>query len=91
VDALGALPGVQVSLPATAPFLLLRVPDGPGVRARLREAGVAVRRADTFPGLTADHLRVAIRPPAQATALVRALASAVRAPSYGSRMQGSGS
>jgi histidinol-phosphate aminotransferase len=74
IDALGELPGVEIALPAHAPFLLLRVPNGPSVRAGLRAAGVAVRRADTFPGLTEDHLRVAVRPQAQARALVRALA-----------------
>jgi histidinol-phosphate aminotransferase len=80
VEALRAIPGVEVHEPAAAPYLLLRVPDGPGVRARLRRHGVAVRRADTFPGLTPDHLRVAVRPPAQARVLVEALRAAV----YGS-------
>jgi histidinol-phosphate aminotransferase len=75
--ALSELPGVQVAGPANAPFLLLRVPDGPGVRARLHAAGIAVRRADTFPGLTEDHLRVAVRPPEQAAVLVRALGAAL--------------
>jgi histidinol-phosphate aminotransferase len=77
VDALAALPDVHVQQPASAPFLLLRVPDGPGVRARLRAGGIAVRRADTFPGLTADHLRVAVRPPEQARVLVEALGAAL--------------
>ncbi|HET9254687.1 MAG TPA: Rv2231c family pyridoxal phosphate-dependent protein CobC [Pseudonocardiaceae bacterium] len=68
-----ALPGVTVHLPAAAPFLLLRVPAGERVRSALAEAGIAVRRADTFPGLTPDHLRVAVRPPETATLLVEAL------------------
>jgi histidinol-phosphate aminotransferase len=42
-------------------FVLLRVPDGVRVRAELRRRGWAVRRGDTFPGLTPDHLRVAVR------------------------------
>jgi histidinol-phosphate aminotransferase len=79
VTALAALPGVQLQLPAAGPFLLLRVPHGPEVRATLRAAGIAVRRCDTFPGLTDDHLRVAVRPPAVAGALVAALAEAVSA------------
>jgi len=78
-DALSALPGVVVALPAAGPFLLLRVPHGERVRAALRAAGIAVRRCDTFPGLTGDHLRVAVRPPALAAALVTALADAVSA------------
>jgi len=47
--------------PAAGPFLLLRVPNGDMVRERLRDRGIAVRRCDTFPGLTAGHLRVAVR------------------------------
>lgn len=73
VRALEALPSVHVAQPAAAPFLLLRVPNGPLVRAELRRRGIAVRRGDTFPGLTEDHLRVAVRPPAQARVLVDAL------------------
>lgn len=78
--ALGALPGVTV-LPGVAPFLLLRLPDGHGIRVRtaLRAAGIAVRRADTFPGLGADHLRIAVRPPDQAAVLAGALAAALPA------------
>ncbi|WHT21145.1 Rv2231c family pyridoxal phosphate-dependent protein CobC [Crossiella sp. CA-258035] len=71
--ALAELPGIQVCGPAAGPFLLLRVRDGERVRIRLRERGVAVRRADTFPGLDADHLRVAVRPPEQAAVLLKAL------------------
>jgi histidinol-phosphate aminotransferase len=76
--ALAAVPGVTV-LPGTAPYLLLRLPDGHGPRARgeLRAAGIAVRRCDTFPGLTADHLRVAVRPPDQVARLVAALGAAL--------------
>ncbi|HWE91834.1 MAG TPA: Rv2231c family pyridoxal phosphate-dependent protein CobC, partial [Pseudonocardiaceae bacterium] len=78
-DALAALPGVDVHEPAAGPFLLLRVPDGDRVRRRLRELGVAVRRCDTFPGLTADHLRVAVRSPQKCAPLLDALRVAVRA------------
>ncbi|MEJ3654136.1 Rv2231c family pyridoxal phosphate-dependent protein CobC [Actinomycetes bacterium KLBMP 9759] len=79
-DALAAVPGVEV-LPGRAPYLLLRLPDGHGdrVRARLRTAGIAVRRGDTFPGLGPDHIRVAVRPAAQVSVLVAALADALTA------------
>ena len=87
VEALAGLPEVQVYLPAAAPFLLLRVPDGVAARARLRAAGVAVRRCDTFPGLSEDHLRVAVRPPAQARLLVEALREALSVGHYGAGMQ----
>ncbi|MGH3918343.1 MAG: Rv2231c family pyridoxal phosphate-dependent protein CobC [Pseudonocardiaceae bacterium] len=76
---LAALPGVTVHQPAAAPFLLLKVPYGERVRAALATAGIAVRRADTFPGLTPDHLRVAVRPPEIATRLVAALRTALAA------------
>ncbi|MGQ0575575.1 MAG: Rv2231c family pyridoxal phosphate-dependent protein CobC [Pseudonocardia sp.] len=78
--SLAALPGVRV-LPGRAPFLLLRLPDGHGERVRtaLRAAGVAVRRADTFPGLGPDHLRVAVRAPDRAAVLAEALAGALAA------------
>jgi histidinol-phosphate aminotransferase len=71
---LAALPGVDV-LPGRAPYLLLRLPDGSGerVRAALRDAGIAVRRGDTFPGLGPDHVRVAVRPADQVARLVTAL------------------
>ncbi|MHA6795182.1 Rv2231c family pyridoxal phosphate-dependent protein CobC [Pseudonocardia bannensis] len=76
--ALAAVDGVTV-LPGAAPYLLLRLPDGSGerVRGELRAAGVAVRRGDTFPGLCADHLRVAVRPPEQVARLVEALEKAL--------------
>lgn len=73
VRQLAALPGVRVHQPAAAPFLLLRIPGGEQVRTALARAGIAVRRAGTFPGLCGDHLRVAVRPPEIATALVEGL------------------
>ncbi|MGH2758200.1 MAG: Rv2231c family pyridoxal phosphate-dependent protein CobC [Actinomycetota bacterium] len=59
--------------PSEANFVLLRVPDGPKVRAALLERGIAVRRADTFPGLSIDHLRIAVRSPDDNATLVAAL------------------
>lgn len=61
VGGLGELSGVSVAGPAEGPFVLVRVSDGLGVRERLREQGFAVRRGDTFPGLGAEWLRVAVR------------------------------
>jgi histidinol-phosphate aminotransferase len=71
---LNELPGVRVYEPAAAPFLLIQVRDGERVRLGLRERGIAVRRGDTFPGLTTDHLRVAVREPARCAVLLAALA-----------------
>lgn len=65
--------GVEVAAPAYGPFLLLRVEDGELVRKRLAADGIAVRRGDTFPGLTADHLRVAVRGIAEVDRLTAAL------------------
>jgi histidinol-phosphate aminotransferase len=77
-SALAAVPGVT-ALPGRAPYLLLRLPAGQGERVReaLRDAGVAVRRGDTFPGLGPDHIRVAVRAPAQVERLVAALSDAL--------------
>jgi histidinol-phosphate aminotransferase len=73
---LSALPGVRV-WPAAANFLLLEVPDGPATIAALAAAGVAVRPASSFPGLTEGHLRVAVRRPAENERLIAGLAEAV--------------
>lgn len=64
---------IDVHEPAAAPFLLLRVPDGPGLRVALRERGIAVRRADTFPGLSEHHVRIAVRSPEKCAPLLAAL------------------
>jgi histidinol-phosphate aminotransferase len=73
VDRLAELPGIDVHQPAAAPFLLLRVPDGVRLRTALRARGIAVRRADTFPGLTPNHLRIAVRAPERCVPLLAAL------------------
>ncbi len=65
--------GVGPVAPSQTSFVLVRVPDGRAVHARLRAAGVAVRRGDTFPGLGPDHLRIAVRPPGRAQTLLAAL------------------
>jgi histidinol-phosphate aminotransferase len=46
---------------ARAPFVLIRTPGADKIRLRLRDAGFALRRADTFPGLGPDWLRIAVR------------------------------
>lgn len=77
-DLLAALPPqVLVEGRPRSSFVLLRVPDGGRVRQALRELGWAVRRADTFPGLTSDHLRVAVRDAATSREFGAALADAL--------------
>ncbi len=66
--------GVQVAGRSQAPFLLCRVPGRPDVRDALRTRGIAVRRGDTFPGLTAEHWRTAVRDSSTSAQLLDALA-----------------
>ena len=61
-------------VPGEAPFVLVEV--GRGVREALRDRGYAVRRGDTFPGLDAGWVRIAVRDPATSDGLVRALTEA---------------
>lgn len=58
-------------VPSAASFVLAR--PGNGVHERLRERGIAVRRADTFPGLGEDWIRIAVRPAAASATLLEAL------------------
>jgi histidinol-phosphate aminotransferase len=71
--ALAALPGVRV-WPTAANFLLLQVADGPAVLAGLAARSIAIRPCHSFPGLTSNHLRVAVRDLADNRRLVDALA-----------------
>ncbi|MET9496864.1 Rv2231c family pyridoxal phosphate-dependent protein CobC [Streptomyces sp. NPDC006552] len=70
--------GVRVAEPAEGPFLLVRVPGAGVVRERLRVAGFAVRRGDTFPGLGVDWVRVAVRGRGVSAGFVRALRDVLR-------------
>ena len=66
--------GVEVAAGSRAPYLLCRVSGRPDVRTGLRERGVAVRRGDTFPGLTPEHWRTAVRGPEASDQLLSAVA-----------------
>jgi histidinol-phosphate aminotransferase len=68
-------PGVTVEGDPQSSFVLVKVPDGPRVRRALRELGWAVRRGDSFPGLSPDHIRIAVRDPATTRAFTAALAA----------------
>ena len=63
-------------VPSSAPFVLTRLRDG--TRAALRGHGVAVRRGDTFPGLDATWVRIAVRPPSLTGRLLLALDQVLR-------------
>ena len=69
---LARLPGVRV-WPSAANFLLLEVPDGIGVASSLYARGFAVRPASSFPGLTENHLRIAVRAAEENDELIAAL------------------
>ncbi len=58
-------------VPGIAPYVLARV--GHGLHAALRDNGIAVRRADTFPGLDDSWVRIAVRPPELTDRLLAAL------------------
>ncbi len=60
--------GLSAASGSTAPA------SGPTVRERLRQAGFAVRRGDTFPGLGPGWLRIAVRDRATNDRFVAALA-----------------
>ena len=75
-ERLAALSGVRM-WPAAANYVLVRVRDGAAVTARLRAAGIAVRPAGSFPGLTADHLRITARGARDNERLAGALAEAL--------------
>jgi len=51
--------GIHVAGTPSGPFVLAQV--GAGVHAQLRDAGYAVRRCDTFPGLDDSWVRIAVR------------------------------
>jgi histidinol-phosphate aminotransferase len=60
VEALDALPDVEVVSGARASFVLVRTAT-PRIWTALADRGFAVRRADTFPGLDEHWIRVAVR------------------------------
>jgi histidinol-phosphate aminotransferase len=81
LTGLAEVPGVT-AWDGAANFVLLRVPEQPGgraVAAALRERGIAVRTS-TFPGLSDDHLRVAVRGAEVAARLTAALTEILHQP-----------
>ena len=58
-------------VPGVAPFVLVEVGDG--VREALRHSGFAVRRCDTFAGLSDRWIRIAVRDPHTIDTFLRAL------------------
>jgi histidinol-phosphate aminotransferase len=73
VAALRDVPGVTVAGEPAAPFVAVRLAGADKVRLELRRRGWAVRRGDTFPGLGAEWLRIAVRDTATSDAFVTVL------------------
>ncbi len=71
---LSQLPGVTVAGTPASSFVLVHVSGADRLRLALRSRGWAVRRGDTFPGLGADWLRIAVRDQATMSAFVSELA-----------------
>jgi histidinol-phosphate aminotransferase len=78
IRALAGVPGVTVAGDPQSAFLVLRLAGADKVRIRLRERGFAVRRGDTFPGLGADWLRVAVRDTATTDPFITALTDVLK-------------
>jgi histidinol-phosphate aminotransferase len=73
VTGLSAVPDVTVVGPAASAFVAVRLSGADKVRLELRKRGYAVRRGDTFPGLGADWLRIAVRDTATTDAFLATL------------------
>jgi histidinol-phosphate aminotransferase len=64
--------------PGEANFVLVEAPGrGGALVQRLAREGIAVRPCESFPGLGADHIRIAVRTPSEHAVLVAAIARAL--------------
>ncbi|MDO5090643.1 MAG: histidinol-phosphate transaminase [Cardiobacteriaceae bacterium] len=75
-EALAALDGVQV-YPSQANFLTVRVPDGKGTTARMRDAGVWIKNLDGAHPLLANCLRLTVSNAAENARMLAALREAL--------------
>ncbi|MDT5042756.1 MAG: histidinol-phosphate aminotransferase [Actinoplanes sp.] len=78
VDGLRAVPGVTVAGEPASAFVAVRLTGAGKIRLELRERGYAVRRGDTFPGLGADWLRIAVRDTATTDAFLATLTDVMK-------------
>jgi histidinol-phosphate aminotransferase len=78
VGALRGVPGATIAGQPASAFVAVQLENADKVRLQLRRRGWAVRRGDTFPGLGADWLRIAVRDTATTDAFVRTLTDVVK-------------
>jgi histidinol-phosphate aminotransferase len=78
VERLHHVPNLTVAGSPASAFVAVRLSGADKVRLELRERGYAVRRGDTFPGLGADWLRIAVRDTATTDAFVETLTSVLK-------------
>jgi histidinol-phosphate aminotransferase len=77
VRRLAGVPKLTVAGAPASAFVAVRVPGADKIRLELRERGYAVRRGDTFPGLGADWLRIAVRDTSTIDAFVETLTAVI--------------
>jgi histidinol-phosphate aminotransferase len=73
---LGQIRGLTLH-PSHTNFVLVEVPDGPGLIARLRAQSIAVRPAASFPGFGPHHIRLTARDGATNARLAAAIEAAL--------------
>ncbi len=73
VRRLRHVPNLTVAGDPASAFVTVRLDGADKIRLELRERGYAVRRGDTFPGLGADWLRIAVRDTSTTDAFVDTL------------------
>lgn len=73
LEGLETVDGVHVAANPAANFVLLHTPGRSDVVQQVRRRGLAIRRADTFPGLGAEWARLTVRDEPTQHALLAAL------------------
>lgn len=77
VSRLAQVPKLTVAGAPASAFVAVRTDGADKIRLELRERGYACRRGDTFPGLGADWLRIAVRDTATTDAFVETLTAVI--------------
>jgi histidinol-phosphate aminotransferase len=77
VSRLAQVPKLTVAGAPASAFVAVRTDGADKIRLDLRERGYACRRGDTFPGLGADWLRIAVRDTATTDAFVETLTAVI--------------